>query len=171
MNSPKSNIVLIGMAGCGKSDIGRMLADKLSRDFVDTDTLIEQFVGGPLQEAIDSRGVKEFQRIEEEVLLGIQLLNTIIATGGSSIYSHAGMRHLKQDGHVILLDVELGILEKRVKNLKTRGLVKRPEQNFAELYLERLPLYNRYADISIACGKMDREEVCAEIIGRYVPAV
>jgi shikimate kinase len=159
------------MAGCGKSDIGRMVAGKLSRDFVDTDTLIEQAVGCPLQEVLDSKGVLVFRSIEEDILLGINLSNSVIATGGSSIYSHAGMMHLKQDGHVIMLEVELAILEKRISNFESRGLVKRPEQSFAEIFIERRLLYKKYADTTIVCSDMDREEVCNAIIAHCVPPV
>ena len=166
MNVTKTNIILIGMAGSGKSVIGRMLADKLSRVFIDTDTLIEQTVGCPLQEVIDTKGAMEFRRIEEDVLLQVDLSNYVIATGGSSIYSHAGMMHLKQSGLVVLLDVDLAVLSERVNNVATRGLVKRPEQKFAELFLERLPLYRKYADITIACAGMNRQEVCRVIIHR-----
>jgi shikimate kinase len=73
------------------------------------------------------------------------------------------MMHLKRDGVVVLLDVERAVLEDRVRDLDTRGLVKRPEQSFAELYEERLPLYRKYADISVACGTMDRHGVCSAV--------
>ncbi len=159
-----SNIILIGMAGSGKSTIGSLLARELSCRFVDTDTLIEQAQNRALQEIIDIQGPMGFRRIEEQVLLRINLKNHVIATGGSSVYSHAGMMHLKKNGLVILLDVALPVLEARIHNLNTRGLVKLPDQSFTDLFAERLPLYKKYADRSIACFNLGKEEICARII-------
>ncbi len=161
-----SNIILIGMAGSGKSTIGSLLARELSCRFVDTDTLIEQAQNLVLQEIIDTpgQGSMGFRRIEEQVLLRINLKDHVIATGGSSIYSHAGMMHLQENGLIILLDVALPVLEARIHNLDTRGLVKSPDQSFADLFAERLPLYKKYADRTIACFDMGTEEICGRII-------
>ncbi|NIA05144.1 MAG: AAA family ATPase [Proteobacteria bacterium] len=159
-----SNIILIGMAGSGKSTIGSLLARKLSYRFVDTDTLIEQAQNRTLQEIIDILGPMGFRRLEEQVLLRVNLKDHVIATGGSSIYSHAGMMHLKKNGLVILLDVALPVLEARLHNLNTRGLVKSPDQSFADLFAERRPLYKKYADRTVACFDMGKEEICERII-------
>ncbi|GBE12082.1 shikimate kinase 1 [bacterium BMS3Bbin14] len=159
-----SNIILIGMAGSGKSTIGSLLARKLSCRFIDTDTLIEQAQNRTLQEIIEILGPMGFRRIEEQVLLRVNLKDHVIATGGSSIYSHAGMMHLKKNGLVILLDVALPVLEARLHNLNTRGLVKFPDQSFADLFAERLPLYKKYADRAVACLDMGKEEICERII-------
>ncbi len=166
MNVSKSNIILIGMAGCGKSVIGRMLADKLARDFIDTDTMIKQTARCPLQDLIDTKGLLEFRQVEEGVLLGLNLSEYVISTGGSSVYSHKGMIHLKENGFVIFLDVELPVLEKRIHNMDSRGLVKEPRQSFSELFIERRPLYKQYCDISISCSEMDPQELCRTIISK-----
>ncbi len=159
-----SNIILIGMAGSGKSTIGSLLARQLSCRFVDTDTLIEQAQNRALQEIIDIQGPLGFRRIEEQVLLRVNLQDHVIATGGSSIYSHAGMMHLKKNGLVILLDVALPVLEARIHNLNTRGLVKLPDQSFADLFAERRPLYKKYADRVVACFNLGPKEICKRIM-------
>jgi len=164
MASGKSNIILIGMAGSGKSAVGRRLAGMLHLSFVDTDELIVWAQGRPLQEIIDREGLLAFRRIEEEVLLAVNLCNHVIATGGSTIYSAAGMAHLRRIGHVVLLQVELAVLQERVDNAATRGLVKGPEQTFGDLYQERLPLYRQNAEFIYDCGGQDIEAVCRGLI-------
>ena len=159
MKRKKSNIILIGMAGCGKSTIGKMLAGSLSCGFVDTDKMIEKSQKRPLQEIIDSAGSIEFRRIEENLLLSLHVSNSVIATGGSSVYSRKGMEHLKKDGYVVLLDVDLPVLVKRVRNAATRGLVKQPDQSFSDLFHERRPLYLQFADFRFRCREMSREQV------------
>lgn len=148
------------MAGSGKSAVGRRLAGMLHLSFVDTDELIVRAQGRPLQEIIERQGMAGFRRIEEEILLGINLHDHVIATGGSTIYSSAGMAHLREIGHVVLLEVDLALLQARVDNVATRGLVKRPEQSFAELYLERIPFYREHAEYIYDCGGQDIETVC-----------
>lgn len=169
MTSGKSNIILIGMAGSGKSAVGRRLAEMLRLSFVDSDDLIVRAQGRPLQEIIDSLGMTGFQRIEEDILLGINLQDHVIATGGSTIYSTAGMAHLRDIGHVVLLQVDLALLQARVDNGATRGLVKRPEQSFAELYLERLPFYRKYAEYIYECGEQNIDTVCRGLVSLLRP--
>ena len=120
----KSNIVLIGMAGSGKSSVGKMLARKMNKSFVDTDDLIVKAQNRPLQEIIDSEGPMGFRRIEEEVLLAVNVRNHVIATGGSSIYSRQGIDHLARYGVIIFLQTNLDVLRKRVGDTSERGLVK-----------------------------------------------
>lgn len=159
MKYNKSNIILIGMAGCGKSTIGKSLAASLSFHFIDTDIMIEEMQKTPLQEILDRTGPDEFREIEEKMLLSLNVKDTVVATGGSSVYSKKGMEHLKKDGYVILLDVSLPVLEKRVRNLATRGLVRQPGQSFAGLFHERKPLYLHFADFSFNCTGMSSEEI------------
>lgn len=158
MKHNKSNIILIGMAGCGKSTIGKSVAASLSYHFIDTDKMIEKSLKTPLQELFDRTGPDEFRRIEENILLSLSPNKSIVATGGSSVYSKKGMEHLKKEGYVILLDVSLPVLEKRVRNFSTRGLVRHPDQSFADLYHERKPLYLHFADFIFSCSEMSREE-------------
>jgi len=156
--------VLIGMPGAGKSTVGVILAKQTSRDFVDTDVLIQVSQERTLQDVIDMDGYAALRKIEEEVLLGLSVQNHVIATGGSAAYSEKAMTHLKSDGVVIFLDVDIATLESRVRDFSTRGLAKRPEQSFAELFDERLSLYHKYADVIIKCAGLNQEDVCAKII-------
>jgi shikimate kinase len=159
-----SNLVLIGMPGSGKSTVGVILAKKTMRGFVDTDLLIQTSQERTLQEIIDTDGYMDLRKIEEDFLLGLNRRNHVIATGGSAVYSHQAMTHLKLDGVMIFLDVDLATLESRVLDFSKRGLAKRPGQTLSELFDERFPLYTQYADITINCVGMTQDEVCARII-------
>ena len=159
-----SNLVLIGMPGTGKSTVGVILAKKTSRGFVDTDLLIQTSQGRTLQDIVDHDGYTMLRSIEEKVLLGLRLRNHVIATGGSAVYSDQAMAHLRSEGLVIFLDVELATLEERIPDLSTRGIAKRPEQGLSELFDERSSLYAKFADITIRCGRLNQDAVCAKII-------
>ena len=163
MTENLSNIVLIGMPGSGKSTVGVILAKMTSHDFVDTDLLIQTLVGRSLQDIVDMESNLALRRIEEEVLLGLNCRNHVIATGGSAAYSHAAMMYLKSNGLMVFLDVDLPTLASRVIDFDTRGLAKRPDQSFADLFHERFPLYAKYADVTVTCSKLTQEEVCAKI--------
>ena len=164
MTQDQVNIVLIGMPGSGKSTVGVILAKLTSRDFVDGDVLIQISQGRSLQDIVDTEGHMALRRIEEEVLVALHCLNHVIATGGSAAYSHAAMTHLKSNGVVIFLDVDLPTLESRIHDFDTRGLAKRPDQTFTDLFEERFALYTKYADITIQCADLTQEEVCDRII-------
>jgi shikimate kinase len=152
------------MPGAGKSTVGVILAKQTSCDFLDTDVLIQTLQERTLQDIVDIDGYAALRRIEEDVLLGLSVQNHVIATGGSAVYSDHAMTHLKSGGLVIFLDVELPTLESRVHDFRTRGLAKRPDQNFADLFQERFTLYTKYADMTIKCAGLTQEEVCAGII-------
>ncbi|MEN8189441.1 MAG: shikimate kinase [Thermodesulfobacteriota bacterium] len=172
MASKKTNIVLIGMAGAGKSTVGLSLARCLGRPFVDTDDLISSSRGSTLQETIDREGVETFRRYEEQVLLEVSLRDHVIATGGSVIYSERGMAHLRSCGTVVYLDLPLEVLQARVDNVDGRGLVRSPEQSFAELFEERQPLYGQWADLTIDCSGKSVDEISHEIttaLGEKIP--
>jgi len=164
MTQDQANIVLIGMPGSGKSTVGVILAKLTSRDFVDGDVLIQISQDRSLQDIVDTEGHMALRGIEEEVLLALHCLNHVIATGGSAAYSHAAMTHLKSNGVVIFLDVDLPTLESRIHDFDTRGLAKRPDQTFADLFEERFALYTKYADITIQCADLTQEDVCDRII-------
>jgi shikimate kinase len=164
MIQDSSNIVLIGMPGSGKSTVGIILAKMMSRSFVDTDILIQTKQRRPLQEIIDAEGHMELRRIEEEILLDMRCVNHVIATGGSAVYSHVAMKHLKSDGTAVFLKADIGALRSRIHNFETRGLAKRPDQSFADLFAERSALYTRYADITIECSDTSQEAVCGKIM-------
>ncbi|RWX44273.1 shikimate kinase [Candidatus Electrothrix aarhusensis] len=164
MKVKHSNIILIGMPGSGKSTVGPLLAQSISRDFLDTDLVIQASQKRALQDIVNTDGQAALRLIEEEVLLSLVYYDHVIATGGSAVYSEQGMMHLKADGIVIFLDTDLATLESRIDNFNTRGLAKRADQTFAQLFDERLPLYRKYADIRINCAGLSPEEVCVKII-------
>ena len=144
-------ITFIGMPGSGKSCMGRAMAGKLKMKLIDSDKLIEKRCGKKLQELIDELGVDEFRRIEEETLLSITGDNLIISTGGSAVYSDAGMRHLKELGKVFYLFCSYETVRKRIGDFSKRGIVLKPGQTILDLYNERAPLYKKYADVTILC--------------------
>ena len=160
----KSNIVLIGMPGSGKSTVGIILAKMMAKNFVDTDVLIQLAENRTLQEIVDSEGHMELRHIEERVLLDVNHRHHVIATGGSAAYSHKAMTHLAQDGIIVFLNADLPCLRSRIQNYETRGLAKRPDQTFQDLFDERYQLYTRYANIIVDCSLLSQEEVCNKII-------
>lgn len=169
MQRHKTNIVLIGMPGSGKSTVGVILAKMLAKSFLDTDILIQQRTSRTLQEIVDSSGHMVLRAIEEQTLLSVNCQETVIATGGSAAYSEPAMRHLGQQGTVVFLDVDLATLERRISNYHTRGLAKRPEQSFEDLFAERLLLYKKYAEIVVKNSSLSQEQVCACIIEALTP--
>jgi shikimate kinase len=153
------------MPGSGKSTVGVILAKLTSRYFIDTDMLIQTREQRPLQEIVDREGYMALRRIEERILLALSCRDHVIATGGSAVYSHPAMERLRADGSIVFLDADLATLRSRVRDFSTRGLAKRPEQSFTDLFVERVALYAKYADITVNCSGLSHEEVCAEIIG------
>ena len=149
MESTKNNITLIGMPASGKSTVGVILAKILGLSFVDTDLVIQQSEGALLCDIISERGLEGFLKAEESAVLSISPSNTVIATGGSVVYSEAGMEYLKSLGKVVYLKVEKEDLFKRLHNIKQRGVVLSPGETLDEMYATRSVLYEKYADIVI----------------------
>ncbi len=162
--STKSNVVLIGMPGSGKSTIGIILAKRTSHDFVDTDVLIQHIEHRSLQDILDKEGYLRLREIEASALQGLNVENHIISTGGSAVYSDAAMQHLRVNGTCIYLDVSVDTLRKRITDYETRGIAKRPEQSFADLFEERTLLYRKYADLTINGDSMTQDQICDAII-------
>ena len=146
-----NNIILTGMPGAGKSTLGVLLAKSLGMDFVDSDIIIQQCEKRLLQDIINSDGIEKFMQIEEDVLSSLDFSNTIIATGGSAVYSEKAMNHLKENGIVIYLHVDCAEIEKRVTNITTRGIVLKNGRTLSDAYEERKPLYDKFADITVDC--------------------
>ncbi len=164
MHHDHSNIVLIGMPGAGKSTVGVLLAKRLAKNFVDTDLLIQSAEGRPLQDIVDHDGYMALREIEERVLLGMTVENHVVATGGSAAYSDAAMRHLKRNGLVVFLDISLDSLRSRVRDYDTRGIARRPDQSFEDLFDERFRLYSKYADIVVDEENLTPEETVERIV-------
>lgn len=144
-----NNITLIGMPGAGKSTIGVVLAKVLGYQFLDSDLLIQKQEKRRLSEIIEEEDDKGFKDVENRVNASIEAENTVIATGGSVVYCEEAMEHLKSIGTVVYLKLSLNALSKRLGNLKGRGVLLREGQTLTNLYEERTPLYEKYADIVI----------------------
>ncbi len=157
-------VVLIGMPGAGKSTIGILLAKELGLDFIDTDVSIQVREGKTLQNISDEQGYLALRNIEEQVLVTENITGKVVSTGGSAVYSEAGMAHLKQNSVVVFLDVPLTELEQRISNFSTRGIARRPNQSFADLFEERSILYRRYADICVDCSNLPIDEVLQKVL-------
>ena len=160
------NIVLIGMPGCGKSTVGVVLAKNLAMDFIDSDLLIQRQEGMRLSDIIERCGDDGFREIENRVNSGIQAERSVIATGGSVVYGEEAMAHLKAIGRVIYLRLSYEQIEERLGNLHARGVSIKPGQTLRDLYEERCPLYERWADMVVDCGGKRLREVVLYITGR-----
>lgn len=145
------NITLIGMPGSGKSTIGRLVAQHLGYTFLDLDQLMEQAEHVPLQTILDHRGVSAFLALEEAAIRSVSCHRHVLSPGGSAVCSAEAMSHLKQLGLVIYLRVELAELISRIHNLSTRGIAMEPGQTLSQLYHQRTPLYQQYADLIVDC--------------------
>lgn len=144
------NVILIGMPSCGKSTIGVVLAKALGYRFIDSDLLIQDKENRLLCEIIEEDGLEEFNKIENEVNASINLDHSVIATGGSVIYGKEAMNHLRTIGKVIYLKLSYEEIEDRLGDLTSRGVSIKEGQTLKELYDERTPLYEKYADIIIS---------------------
>ena len=146
---------MIGMPGSGKSTVGVLLAKALGCLFTDVDLLISHKAKKPLQRILDEDGLEAFLALEEEVGSRLRAENTVIATGGSMVLSDKAMRHLKTLGTVVYIDVPFEEIERRVTNIKTRGIVFHPNETLADVYRERKPLYERWADLKVMVEATD----------------
>ena len=151
------NIILTGMPGAGKSTMGVILAKTLGMNFLDTDILIQEQTGRLLQEIIDGEGPETFLAIEEKTIRSLRCDSTVIATGGSVVFSRRAMEHLKTGGVVLYLEISWEEMVRRLNNIPTRGIVLVAGQSLRDMYDQRIPLYKEYADITIDCTK-DRFE-------------
>ena len=152
------------MPGAGKSTIGILLAKTLGLDFLDTDISIQVKHNQTLQQIADQDGYLVLRDYEEQILLTEDIESKVVSTGGSAVYSELGMRRLKTNALVVFLDVSLEQLEMRVTDFASRGIARRPDQSFADLFVERHALYQQYADISIDCSDLSIDEALQSVI-------
>lgn len=169
------NIILIGMPGAGKSTLGVLLAKQLGYMFVDTDILLQQKHGALLGRILRRNGNRAFLQLEEEMFLSLDIDEAVIATGGSAIYSAAGMEHMKRTGPCVFLNVPYELISARLGNLRQRGVVLPNGYTLKDLYEERLPLYRKYADITVELSRPGSLDAAAravfdEILARYPDA-
>ena len=153
------------MPGSGKSTIGVILAKRLGYDFVDTDNLISDREKTTLQDIIDKKGVSEFLKIEGIVGKELNIDNTVIATGGSMVFSDSAMKNLLKDSKCVFIDVPLPEIKRRVKNIDTRGIAMEKDDTLDTLYEKRMPKYREYADITVEVKQNSKiENVVSKIL-------
>ncbi len=159
------NIIMIGMPGSGKSTIGVVLAKILNYDFCDVDLVIQQRCDKTLQRLIDALGPQGFIEVENEVLCDLTFEHTIVATGGSAVYSHDAITHLAQMGRIVYLKVDLPELKQRLEDFSERGVVMRREgcSSLDELFEERRPLYEKYAQITVDINGLTITEAAQKV--------
>lgn len=157
------NIILIGMPGAGKSTIGVLLAKTLLMSFTDTDLLIQKKYSSSLCDIINSKGIEEFLKIENDAICDEEFENSVIATGGSAVYGNEAMKKLRKNGVAVYLKLSPAELKKRINNIHTRGIAMKEGTTIEELYEERAALYEKYADITVECSSLTPEQ-CVDII-------
>lgn len=161
------NIILIGMPGSGKSTVGVVLAKMLGYDFIDSDLLIQHKEKRLLSDIIKEEGREVFHKIEEEVNISIHASNTVIATGGSAVYSEKAMDYFKNVGIVIYMKLSFETITERLGDITGRGISMRKGQTIKDLYIERIPLYECNADIIFNCENLSVRDAASGIWTLY----
>ena len=163
-NMEKNNITLLGMPGVGKSTIGVILAKILGYKFIDTDLIIQEQEGRLLKTIIAEDGIESFMALENKTIANLTAEKAVIATGGSAVYGAEAMARLGQIGAVVYLQLDLKTLSQRLKNIKNRGVVFKEGQNLTDIFQERVPLYEKYADLIINEDHKGPEETIEVIL-------
>ena len=158
-----SNVTLIGMPASGKSTVGVLLAKRIGFSFVDVDIVIQEKEKRLLKEIIRSEGLQGFLEIENRINSELDVDNAIIAPGGSVIFGKEAMKHLKEISLVVYLKISYESLVSRLGDITDRGVVLEEGMNLQDLYHERTPLYEKYADIIIEEDDKSFGEVIDEL--------
>lgn len=164
----KSNIILIGMPGCGKSTVGVVLAKNMGLRFMDSDICIQEQENCLLHEIIAREGIEGFLAIENRVNASLDVKNYVIATGGSAIYGAEAMEHLSAIGTIVYLKLPYEEIKERLGDLVKRGVTFKEGQTLLDLYEERIPLYEKYAEIIVDCDKKTIREIVHEIADMHI---
>lgn len=158
------NIIFIGMPAAGKSTVGVIVAKRLGYRFIDTDILIQEQEKKLLKEIIAEKGIEGFLEVEDRVNAGVEAEHSVIAPGGSVVYCENAMKHYKEIGLIVYLQISFGIINRRLKNAKNRGVVLKDGQTFKDLYEERTALFERYADVIICEDGLSLEETVDKVM-------
>jgi shikimate kinase len=158
-----NNISFIGMAGCGKSTIGGVLSSQLDISFVDTDLLIEEKFKLSLEQLKKKKGYEFVRQAEEEVILRLDENIKVISTGGSAVYSEKSMLHLSSFSKIMYINTPLDEIKQRIGDGQERGLAAPDDLSIDDIYKERVPLYNKWADITLN-GNKSIEDLISKII-------
>ena len=164
MVTEMKNIVLIGMPGCGKSTCGVLVAKTFCMDFWDTDLLIQKNVKMPLQKIIDTKGSEYFRSAEEAACLAFPFQNAVVATGGSVVYSPKAMERLKENASAVYLRISFETMRRRIADIEHRGILLRNGETLEDMFCERQPLYEKYADLTIDCDGRGVEKTVSGIV-------
>ncbi len=165
-NKKKNNIVLTGMMGSGKSEVGKILAKKLEYKFIDTDELIEKQTGMKISDIFKNYGEEFFRKLELKISHNLKDIEKhVIATGGGMVLNQEIMQNFKKNGIIINLKAEPEILWKRLKEKNDRPLLKvnNPLKELKKIYENRKSFYQN-ADIIIDNSKLNIEETANKII-------
>ena len=165
---PIMNVTLIGMAGAGKSYIGKRLADRLGHTFLDIDSVLEEMHGEKVEKILEELGDEKFIETEEKAIISATSGKDrhVFSPGGSSIYEQDAMRHLGNISHIVFLKVPFSVIEKRIGHSPARlgRVVGLGDKSFEELYNERTALYEKYAHHSIESEKLTADETVQAIV-------
>ncbi len=159
-----NNIILIGMPGAGKSTVGAALAKKLGYGFVDSDNVIEESCGKKLHEILSETGQEGFLEIENFINATFEVKNRVIATGGSAVYGKEAMEHFAKIGDIVYLKLSFKEISARLGDLEKRGVAFKAGQTLEDIYAKRVPLYEKYAQITIDCENKGIREIVLEIV-------
>lgn len=160
----KDNLIFIGMPAVGKSTVGVVVAKRLGKRFVDVDLVIQEQEKKLLREIIADVGEGGFLKIENRVNAGIEAENSVISPGGSVVYCEEAMRHYKEIGTVVYLKASYQTIKRRIRNPKKRGVVLREGQTLRDLYNERVPYFEKYADITVCEDGCRIEETIENVL-------
>ena len=134
------------MAGAGKSSFGKKLANYLMFDLIDSDHLIEKNQNKSLQEVLVENGIQRFKEIEEAAILSVEFNQTVLATGGSAIFSKKAMNYIAGNSLVIYLEVSFEDIIDRIPDFSNRGFIKEADQTIKQAFNERENIYRKFAD-------------------------
>lgn len=158
------NIILIGMPGAGKSTIGKKLSAELGWNFIDSDDVIKNHTGEPLETTLERDGLESFLDTERDAVLTLNCHKTVISTGGSVILRHESMEYLTSIGTLVYLRLPFCAINQRVKNFESRGIARKDNETLWDIYQQRIPIYEKYCQIKINCNKKPVNRIVNMII-------